>query len=255
MDTKKRCLYSGRIGLQFQSTKQLNYEIISRLISKSISFLIKFSFRILLNGRQLCRTLVESLIISLNPNANIGSISVTIWIHTSFIMCLWCQIDTWIMPSSRVLDAWHIQFITPSNYCVKTPETACAVFPLPTVQFTRFEWLDRSNSIVRTRSIYLRGFERRTLNFNFKFKENVPWNIKGERRLNNQIRMALEYIRNQIKTHSDCTLLAHLLYLTSVDCTLLACIRYSPNTLLLCNIDSNDRSTGNHCFFFTYNIT
>ena len=150
VDTKKRCLYSGRIGLQFQSTKQLNYEIISRLFSKSISFLIKFSFRLLLNGRQLCRTLVESLIISLNPNAKIGSISVTIWIHTSFIMCLWCQIDTWIMPSSRVLEAWHTQFITPSNYCVKTPETACAVFPLPTVQFTRFEWLDRSNSIVRT---------------------------------------------------------------------------------------------------------
>ena len=78
VDTKKRCLYSGRIGLQFQSTKQLNYEIISRIISKSISFLIKFSFRLLLNGRQLCRTLVESLIISLNPNAKIGSISVTI---------------------------------------------------------------------------------------------------------------------------------------------------------------------------------
>ena len=152
VDTKKRCLYSGRIGLQFQSTKQLNYEIISRLFSKSISFLIKFSFRILLNGRQLCRTLVESLIISLNPNAKIGSISVTIWIHTSFIMCLWCQIDTWIMPSSRVLDAWHIQFITPSNYCVKTPETACAVFPLPTVQFTRFEWLIEwlDRSYVRT---------------------------------------------------------------------------------------------------------
>ena len=78
VDTNKRCLYSGRIGLQFQSTKQLNYEIISRLFSKSISFLIKFSFRLLLNGRQLCRTLVESLIISLNPNAKIGSISVTI---------------------------------------------------------------------------------------------------------------------------------------------------------------------------------
>ena len=86
------------------------------------------------------------------------------------------------------------------------------------------DWIDRTYAID-----LLKGFERRTLKLNFKLKKNVPRNIKGERRLNNQIRMALEYIRNQINTHSDCTLLVHLLYLTSLDCTLLACIRYSPN--------------------------